>query len=146
MAEKTGLPLVHLDMLYWNADRTTVSKAVFRQRLQEAIAQDSWIIDGNYGGTMELRIAACDTVFFLDYPTQVCLDGVRQRRGQPRSDMPWVETVAEDEEFLAFIRQYNTESKPKVIALLEKYKDKTIRIFTDRQEADAFLEHYLREK
>ena len=133
-------------MLYWNADRTTVSKAVFRQRLQEAIAQDSWIIDGNYGGTMELRIAACDTVFFLDYPTQVCLDGVRQRRGQPRSDMPWVETVAEDEEFLAFIRQYNTESKPKVIALLEKYKDKTIRIFTDRQEADAFLEHYLREK
>lgn len=139
LAHKTGLPLVHLDMLYWNADRTTVPKPVFRQRLSEAMAQDRWIIDGNYGSTMELRIAACDTVFFLDYPTQVCLEGVRRRRGQPRSDMPWVETVAEDEEFLEFIRQYNTESKPKVMTLLEKYKDKTIHIFTERQEADEYL-------
>lgn len=137
--KKTDLPLVHLDMLYWNADRTTVSKEVFRQRLREAMAQDRWIIDGNYGATMELRLAACDTVFFLDYPTEVCLDGIRQRRGQPRSDMPWVESVAEDEEFLEFIRQYNTESKPKVMALLEKYKDKNIHIFSDREEANNYL-------
>ena len=139
LKEKTGLPLVHLDMLYWNADRTTVSKPVFRQRLQEAMAQDSWIIDGNYGGTMELRMEACDTVFFLDYPTEVCLKGVRQRQEQPRSDMPWVESAAEDEEFLEFIRQYQRESRPKVMALLEKYREKDIHIFTDRREADEYL-------
>ena len=62
----TGVSLYHLDMLYWNADRTTVSKEVFRARLAEIIAKDSWIIDGNYGSTLELRMQACDTVVFLD--------------------------------------------------------------------------------
>ena len=61
----TGLPLYHLDMLNWNADRTTVPKEVFLARLAETIEKDSWIIDGNYGSTMELRLQACDTVFFL---------------------------------------------------------------------------------
>ena len=39
---------------------------------------DRWIIDGNYASTMEQRLQACDTVFFLDYPVEVCLSGVRE--------------------------------------------------------------------
>ncbi|MBQ8389286.1 MAG: adenylate kinase [Clostridia bacterium] len=138
LREKTGLPLYHLDMLYWNADRTTVEKSVFRARLAAIIEGDEWIIDGNYGSTMELRLAACDTVFFLDYPTDVCLDGVRARRGTPRSDMPWIETE-EDAEFTEFIKSYNSESRPRVLELLEKYSDKTIHVFESREEAYAFL-------
>ena len=92
----TGLPLVHLDMLFWNADKTTVEKSVFLKHLCAALEKDEWIIDGNYGTTMELRMAACDTVIFLDYPISACLEGIRQRRGKPRSDMPWIETE-EDE-------------------------------------------------
>ena len=65
----TGLPLYYLDMLYWNADKTTVSKEVFRGRLREILDTDAWILDGNYGSTIEIRLEACDTVFFLDYPT-----------------------------------------------------------------------------
>ncbi len=76
----TGLPLIHLDMLYWNADKTTVDRPVFRVRLSETMQQSEWIIDGNYGSTMELRMQACDTIILLDYPTEVCLDGVRQLR------------------------------------------------------------------
>ena len=71
--ERTGLPLYHLDLLYWNSDRTTVSKEVFRERLQSVLALDSWIIDGNYGSTIEMRMAECDTVFLLDFPFEVCL-------------------------------------------------------------------------
>ncbi len=138
LAEKTALPLCHLDMLYWNADRTTVEKEVFHGRLKAVLATDAWIIDGNYGGTMEMRLALCDTVFFLDYPTEVCLDGIRERRGKPRTDMPWVETE-EDEEFLSFIKEYARESRPQVLELLEKYKNKTIYIFHTRIEADTFL-------
>ena len=135
---KTGIPLYHLDMMYWNADKTTVEKSVFLERLSVVLEKDEWIIDGNYGSTMELRMAACDTVIFLDYPLDVCLDGIRERRGKPRSDMPWIETE-EDAEFIEFIKNYNDQQKPKVLALLEKYSDRNIIIFKSREEADAFL-------
>ena len=135
---KTGIPLYHLDMMYWNADKTTVEKNVFLERLSVVLEKDEWIIDGNYGSTMELRMVACDTVIFLDYPLEICLDGIKERRGKPRSDMPWIETE-EDAEFIEFIRNYNEQQKPKVLELLEKYGDKNIVIFKSREEADAFL-------
>lgn len=135
---KTDIPLYHLDMMYWNADKTTVEKSVFIERLFSVLEKDEWIIDGNYGSTMELRMAVCDTVIFLDYSLDVCLDGIRERRRKPRSDMPWIETE-EDAEFIEFIKNYNEQQKPKVLELLEKYSDKNIITFKSREEADAFL-------
>ena len=135
---KTGIPLYHLDMMYWNADKTTVEKSVFLERLSAVLQKNEWIIDGNYGSTMELRMVACDTVIFLDYPIEICLDGIKERRGKPRSDMPWIETE-EDAEFIEFIKNYNEQQKPKVLELLEKYSDKNIIIFKSREQADAFL-------
>ncbi len=137
--ELSGLPLYHLDLLYWNSDRTTVSKEVFRERLQNVLVLDRWIIDGNYGSTIEMRMAECDTVFFLDFPLEVCIEGIRQRQGKTRPDMPWIETE-DDEEFLEFIKNYNTQSRPKVLELLEKYKEKNIVIFKSREEAEMFIE------
>lgn len=139
--ERTGIELYHLDMMYWNADRTIVEKSTFRARLAEAMAQDSWIIDGNYGSTMEMRMQACDTVIFLDYPAEVCIAGIRERRGKPRADMPWFEREdEEDESFLEFVRKYEAESRPVVMRLLEQYSCKEIHVFANREEADAFLE------
>lgn len=136
----TNIPLFHLDMMYWNSDRTTVEKAVFRKRLSDAIQQNAWIIDGNYGSTIELRLQACDTVIFLDYPLEICLDGIRERRGKVRSDMPWTENEdEEDAEFIEFIKSYNTQSRPQIMELLKLYSDKNIFIFTNRTEADEFL-------
>ena len=135
---KTGLPLYHLDMMYWNADKTTVEKSVFLERLLAVLEKDEWIIDGNYGSTMDLRMEACDTVIFLDYPLDVCLDGIKERRGKPRSDMPWIETE-EDAEFIEFIKNYNDRQKPKVLEFFEKYSDKDIVILKSREQADAFL-------
>ena len=121
----TGIPLYHLDMMYWNADKTTVEKHVFLERLTTVLKKDNWIIDGNYTSTMEVRIAACDTVIFLDYPLDLCLDAIKLRRGKPRSDMPWIETE-EDVEFIEFIKSYNQKQRPKVLDLLQKYSDKNI--------------------
>ena len=138
LAAKTGLPLYYLDMMYWNPDRTTKPKDEFRAALRETVELSEWIIDGNYGSTLEIRMEACDTVIFLDYSVEVCLSGVEERRGKPRPDMPWVETEP-DLEFIEFIKKYNEESRPKVIELLEKYKEKNIIIFKSRAEADEFL-------
>ena len=135
---KTSLPLYHLDMMYWNSDKTTVENSVFLQLLSDVLQKDEWIIDGNYGSTMEVRMAACDTVIFLDYPLDVCLNGIKERAGKPRSDMPWIETE-EDAEFIEFIKSYDERQKPRVMELLDKYGDKNIVIFKSRKEADAFL-------
>ena len=134
----TGIPLYHLDMMYWNRDKTTVEKNLFRERLSKALEGSEWIIDGNYGSTMELRLAACDTVIFLDYPVEICLDGIRERRGKPRDDMPWIETE-EDSEFIEFVKNFSEQSRPRIIELLENHSDKNILIFTSREQADEFL-------
>ncbi|MBE6679655.1 MAG: adenylate kinase [Ruminococcaceae bacterium] len=137
---KTNIPLFHLDILYWNPDKTTVEKSIFLQRLKNVLDKDEWIIDGNYASTMESRIEHCDTVFFLDFSTDVCLDGLKERRGKPRSDMPWVESDVLDEDFIEFVRSYNTESRPKVLDLLERFNDKNIVVFHSRSEMDEYIE------
>ena len=83
--QATGLPLYHLDMLYWNPDKTTVERKEFLKRLHDVLQRDEWIVDGNYASSLEMRMNLCDTVFFLDYPVEVCLEGVRLRKGKPRS-------------------------------------------------------------
>ena len=135
----TKIPLHHLDMLFWNEDKTTVEKYVFLDRLLKIIQNDEWIIDGNYGSTMELRMQACDTVIFLDYPLEVCLNGIKDRKGKIRSDMPWIESDEDDAEFIEFITNYNSQSRPEVMELLDRYSHKDIIIFSTRTQAEEFL-------
>lgn len=137
--KKTGLPLYHLDNMYWNADKTVVEKNLFGERLSTVLATDRWIIDGNFSATMEQRLALCDTVFFLDYPTDLCLEGVRARRGKTRTDIPWIETE-EDAEFMAYIREFSATRRPAILELLEKYADRQVVVFHTRDEATAFLD------
>ena len=142
LSAKTGIPLFHLDMMFWNSDKTSVEKAVFIERLKAVLQKGSWIIDGNYASTMEMRLKECDTVFFLDYPLEVCLDGIKARKGKARSDMPWIENAdEEDAEFISFIKSFNEKSRPAVIDLLKKYEDKTIFIFRDRTDSAIYLDN-----
>ena len=139
--KKTGIPVCHLDMLYWNADKTIVEKSVFLERLAKVLGSDAWIMDGNFSSTMDARMAECDTVIFRDYPTDLCLAGVRERRGKPRPDMPWIETE-EDAGFMEFIKGFATQRRPQILALIEKHRGKAVFVFTSRAQADAFLREY----
>ena len=139
LSKKVNIPVYYLDMMFWNADKTSVDRSVLIERLQEVFKKDKWIIDGNYGSTMEFRMQNCDTVVFLDYPIDVCVDGIKQRQGKPREDMPWIATEEDDIEFIDFIKNYNLHSRPKVMALIERYSNKKIIIFKSRAEADNFL-------
>lgn len=140
LQQKTCLPLYHLDMIYWNSDGTTIPKDEFRDKLYRILDTDLWIIDGNYCSTMELRMERCDTVFFLDYPTEVCLAGILERKGKPRLDMAWKNPLEDaDEEFVNFIKNYNRDIRPKVIELLKKHADKNIIVFNSREDAETYL-------
>lgn len=136
----TGLPLYHLDMIWHKPDKTNISREEFDFRLSEIIKKDRWIIDGNYNRTIEMRLKGCDTVFLLDFPLEVCLEGARSRIGKQHDDLPWEETEF-DEEFRQCIIDFPSEQLPGIYELLEKYKDKNkdIFIFKSRQEADDFL-------
>ena len=136
----SGIPLYHLDMMYWNADKTTVEKTVFLERLSAVLATPAWIIDGNYNSTMKMRFDACDTVFFLDFPLDVCLSGVKERCGKPRTDMPWFESFDDTNgEFIDFIKRFESESKPKIIELLSEISDKNIYVFKSRLDTEKFI-------
>ena len=140
LAKKLDLPLYHLDLFFWNEDKTTVPLPDFLRHLRHVLAEDRWIIDGNYGSTMELRVAACDTVFFLDYPLEVCLAGLRERKGKALAHQPFYTPSDEkNEAFLDFVLNYKEQSRPKVLALFDRYPDKKIVVFKNREEASAYL-------
>ena len=136
--EKTDLPLYHLDNIWWKADRTHISRDEFDDRLSDLVSSDSWIIDGDYSRTYEKRIAACDTVFFLDYGEQVCMDGIIGRVGQDRPDMPWTENKL-DPELVKLVEQYEEENKPVLRELFSKYPDKKLITFHTREEAEKWI-------
>ena len=139
LRDRLDIPVYHLDMMYWNADKTTVEKSVFLERLSAVLKKEEWIIDGNYSSTMRSRMAACDTVIFLDYPTALCLDSIRERRGKPRDDMPWVETE-DDAGFIDLVKSFEVSQRPNIIELLEQYSYKKIIVFKSREQADDFLD------
>lgn len=133
------IPVTHMDLLYWNRDVTNVSREVLVERVAKAMEAPRWIIDGNYLATMEQRLMPCDTVFFLDYSVEQCLAGVRQRKGQIRSDIPWVETE-EDPEFMDQIRNFPCQERPRIEELLASASDKTVIRFRTRQESEDWLQ------
>lgn len=138
LAAKTGLPLIHLDNLWWRADGTHITREAFDRALGELLQGEKWIIDGNYSRTYEVRLRAADTAIFLDYDEETCMDGIRARVGQPRPDMPWAESAL-DQELVALVRNYRRDNRPVVQSLLQKNPEKQALIFTDRQEAAAWL-------
>ena len=140
LREKTGLPLFHLDNIWWKPDRTHITRDEFDRRLEEILCTDRWIIDGDYSRTYETRLAACETVFFLDYPEEESLRGIRERVGKPRADIPWTEQSL-DPELVRQVLAYHTENRPVLYGLFEKYPEKRLVIFTSRAEADAWLEN-----
>ncbi len=138
LREITGLPLFYLDLLWHRVDKTTCSREEFDRELGEILKREEWILDGNYARTLPLRLAACDTVFWLDYPPEVCLEGIRERRGKPREDMPWIE-MEEDEEFMEYVRSFPAVRRQEIQRHLEEHPEKKIVVFHSRGESETFL-------
>lgn len=89
---ETGLELIHLDQHHWQAGWVELAPEVWREQVKQLIRKDQWIMDGNFGGTFDLRFPVADTVIFLDLPVRICLWRVIKRvvrhHGRVRPDMP----------------------------------------------------------
>ena len=143
--DRTGLPLYPLDNIWWKPDRTHITREAFDAALAEILAKPAWIVDGNYSRTVEMRIAACDTVIFLDFDEQTCMDGIVSRVGENRPDMPWTEQTL-DPELVALVKSFRTEQRPAILALLDRYADREIHVFATRDEAEQWLDGFRADK
>ena len=135
----TRLPLIHLDNIWWKPDRTHISRDEFDQRLAVLLQGEKWIMDGDYSRTYEVRFRACDTIIFLDYSEEECMNGIIDRVGKSRTDIPWVEHQV-DPELVELVRNYNRDNRPILYSLIDKYPERQTLIFKTRSQADDWLE------
>jgi adenylate kinase family enzyme len=147
LGEKTELEVIHLDKLYWKPNWVEPEKGEWEKSLKNILKRDTWIIDGNFGGTIEMRIEACDTVIFFDLPRTVCVYRILKRVAfsyrKTRPDMAEGCREKFDWEFIKWIWNYPKRSKPKVEALLERFKnEKTIIRLKSKKEIENFFANY----
>lgn len=120
IASRLDLPLIHLDARYWRPGWVAPPKDAWRQTVERLTQGERWVMDGNYGGTLALRLDACDTAILMDMPPHVCLWRILRRRwthrGVSRPDMApgCPETI--DPRFLGWIALYRWRHRPAVLA------------------------------
>jgi adenylate kinase family enzyme len=132
LAPRLGLPLVHMDQLGWQAGWVETEKAELNARLAEVVAQDRWLIEGNYGSTLLPRLARADTVIYLDFPVTLCLWRVIKRiathRGRTRPDMTEGCPERFDLAFMLYLAGWNWGPRPRTEVKLKGYEARVIRL------------------
>lgn len=136
-----NIPVYHMDNIYWREDKTYISREELVHSIEDIMKEEQWIIDGNYFSTMDQRVQRAETIIYLDFDTEQCIEGINIRIGVKRDDMPWMEEEV-DEEFLQFVTEFREKIGPQITNLLEKNNDKEIIRFLSREEGEKFLGEY----
>ena len=144
LGQKLGLPVIHLDQLWWTENWQNVTVEEFDSRLAMALNMDRWIIDGNYSRTMGVRLSQCDTVIYLDFSRWACLLGMCQRllssRGKTRPDMPAGCPERVSWEFVKWIWDFNKNNRVRNYTYLAQAKHAQSVVLKNRREVKAFLD------
>lgn len=144
LGQRTGLPVIHLDREYWQPGWIEPDEATWTATVTRLLAQERWILDGNFGGTLERRLAACDTVIFLDLPRRVSLWRVLKRRlrhhGGARPDMAPGCHERLSLHFLWWIWTYPRRRRPQVLRRLQQLRpDQTAVVLQSQAQVERFL-------
>ena len=143
LAERLGLPLVHLDTLYWRDGWIETPKDEWVRVVAKVIAEPRWVMDGNYGGTLDMRMAAADTVIFLDMPRLVCLWRVVKRyvefRGMAHPGTPAGNPVRLRWDFLWWIWTYPVRRRPGILERLRQLRTQRVFVLSGQADIDRFL-------
>ena len=126
LAGRLAIEVIHLDQCYWQPGWVQPAEEEWRRTLEQLLVRESWVMDGNYSGTLARRLEVCDTVIFLDLPTSVCLWRAFKRAmahfNRTRPDMAPGCPERIDPSFLLWIWNYRRCSRPKVLRLLREYE------------------------
>lgn len=148
LSKKLNIPYMHLDSLYWLENWQSTPREQFIEKVDAFLAaHPTFIMDGNYlnSGTLASRLDAADTLIFLDYPTQMALNGIKEREktyhGKARSDMAdgCIEKI--DQEFLTYVLNFNQTRRHSILQLLQSHQrtHQTFR-FSSRPALHTFLD------
>lgn len=142
LAERTGLPLIHLDREYWRPGWVEPDKAEWAAHVETLASQPRWIIDGNYGSTLAPRMTAADTVIFLDFSRGRCVSRVLSRSLRWYGRATQAEGCPErfDWEFLRWVWNWRRDSRPRMIKALECFKGKIYLLRTPREVSQFHLQ------
>lgn len=140
----TGLPVVHLDRIFWSPGNWEhLEREEFDRLLKLELDKDRWILDGNYDRTLPMRLEKCDSVIWLDYNRLTCLFQWTKRVianwKKARYDMAPGCTEWFDPEFFSWIWKFNKVNRKRYQALLASQTGKNIYIFKNRRQLNAFL-------
>jgi adenylate kinase family enzyme len=144
LGARTGLPVIHLDSHFWRAGWQETPREEWAARVDGLLRRDEWVMDGNYGGTLERRLAACDAVVFLDLPRTLCLWRIVARsiryRGRTRPDMAEGCNERMTWEFVRWVWDYPRTRRPGVLKRLGELSEGQ-RVFRlrSRREVRRFL-------
>jgi adenylate kinase family enzyme len=140
LAAITGLPRIELDAHYWQPGWQATPSDAWAQTVAALCERPAWIMDGNYTGTLPLRLARADAVIWLDYPRRVCLPRVLLRvakdYGRVREGMPAGCPERFNLEFLRYVWNFNARVRPRLAAALERHGS-AARLHRMRSDADA---------
>ncbi len=143
LREKLGLPVVHLDQLWWKPGWEAADREEFDARLDVVLEMDKWIMDGNFSRTMERRLQKCDTILYLDFNRWECLWGLCQRllgsHGKVRPDMAQGCPERFDWDFLKWIWNFNKNNRVRNYTWIAKAKHARAIVLKNRKEVDQFL-------
>jgi adenylate kinase family enzyme len=139
---RTEIAVIHLDLHYWKPGWVETPAEEWRTLQINLLAGDSWIADGNFGGTLDVRLARADTVIVLALPALQCLVGVLRRfllhygRDVQAAGCPERINLA----FLRWVWRWPRESRPRLDAALDHYRDR-LRVveLSSRRQVDDFL-------
>ncbi|PEE24663.1 topology modulation protein [Bacillus toyonensis] len=147
LGNKLNIKVHHLDALFWKANWEGVPREEQRKVQKNLIKEEEWIIDGNYGGTMDLRLNAADTIIFLDIHRTICVyrafKRIVQYRNKTRSDMGAGCEERLDLQFFKWIWEYPNKKKPAILKRLDQLsKGKEVIILKSPNEVKRFLKKY----
>lgn len=117
------LPVTHLDAVYYDEAWTPLPQEQFAAAQRDLVAGPGWVIDGNYASTLPIRLAAADTVVFLDLPATTCLAGIAQRRLRQRGGQDKATGVYDriTWNFVRYVWDYRRSMRPRVRKLIDQH-------------------------
>ena len=124
LADKLGkdldIPVTHLDLLSWKDNFERVPEDYFRRELSEKYKAEKMIIEGwAYHSTMLDRLLWADTIIYLKFPMQYCLNSVYERnkifnnRAYPFDPFTG-DRVAHNEIYKTAVEKVHNEYEPEV--------------------------------
>ncbi|MDM5428089.1 DNA topology modulation protein [Bacillus mycoides] len=147
LGNKLNIKVHHLDALFWKPNWVGVPREEQRTVQNDLIKEEKWIIDGNYDGTLDIRINAADTIIFLDIHRTICVyrafKRIVQYRNKTRPDMGAGCEERFDLQFFKWIWDYPNTKKPTILKRLNPLsKGKEVIILKSPNEVRQFLKKY----